>query len=51
MRYCGREFTGEEMDLIGRLIATGANRQKLSRMFCKEVNWRKPDGQGELVLS
>lgn len=44
MRYCGREFTGEEMDLIGRLIATGANRQKLSRMFCKEVNWRKPDG-------
>ena len=44
MRYCGREFTGEEMDLIGRLIATGAHRQKLSRMFCEEVNWRKPDG-------
>jgi len=44
MRYCGREFTGEEMDLVGRLIATGLNRQKLSRMFCEEVNWRKPDG-------
>jgi|SRR5208283_4850051 len=44
MRYCGREFTGEEMDLIGRLIATGANRQKLSRMFCEALNWRKPDG-------
>jgi hypothetical protein len=44
MRYCGREFTGEEMDLIDRLIATGLNRQKLSRMFCKEVGWRKPDG-------
>jgi hypothetical protein len=44
MRYCGREFTGEEMNLIGRLIATGANRQKLSRMFCEEVAWRKPDG-------
>jgi hypothetical protein len=44
MRYCGREFTGEEMDLIGRLIETGVNRQKLSRMFCEEVNWRKPDG-------
>jgi hypothetical protein len=44
MRYCGREFTGEEMDLIGRLIATGVNRQKLSRMFCEKVGWRKPDG-------
>jgi hypothetical protein len=44
MRYCGREFTGEEMDFIGRLIATGAHRQTLSRMFCEAVNWRKPDG-------
>ena len=44
MRYCGREFTGEEMDLIHRVIATGVNRQKLSRMFCEEVGWRKPDG-------
>ena len=44
MRYCGREFTGEEMDRIGRLIATGVNRQNLSRMFCEEVAWRKPDG-------
>ncbi len=44
MRYCGREFTEKEMDLIGRLIATGVNRQKLSRMFCEELNWRKPDG-------
>ena len=44
MRYCGREFTEREMDLIGRLIATGSNRQKLSRMFCEETGWRKPDG-------
>ncbi len=44
MRYCGREFTESEMDLIRRLIATGAHRQKLSRMFCEEVGWRKPDG-------
>jgi len=26
------------------LIATGSNRQKLSRMFCEETGWRKPDG-------
>jgi hypothetical protein len=44
MRYCGREFPGEEIDLIHRLIATGVNRQKLARMFCEEANWRKPDG-------
>jgi len=44
MRYCGREFTENEMDLIRRLIATGAHRQKLSRMFCDEVGWCKPDG-------
>jgi hypothetical protein len=44
MRYCGREFTESEMALIHRLIATGAHRQKLSRMFCDEVGWRKPDG-------
>jgi hypothetical protein len=44
MRYCGREFTEKEVDLIARLIATGVNRQKLARMFCEEINWRKPDG-------
>jgi hypothetical protein len=44
MRYCGRDFTKEEMDLIGRLITTGVNRQKLSQMFCKAVNGRKADG-------
>lgn len=44
MRYCGREFTGTDMDRIRLFIATGVNRQKLSRMFCEAVNWRKPDG-------
>jgi len=44
MRYCGREFTEKEIDLITRLIATGVNRQKLARMFCEKTNWRKPDG-------
>jgi hypothetical protein len=44
MRYCGREFTEKEMDLIHNLIAAGLNRQKLSRMFCEHVGWRKPDG-------
>jgi hypothetical protein len=44
MRYCGREFTECELQLIERLIAGGANRYHLSRRFCEEVDWRKPDG-------
>jgi hypothetical protein len=44
MRYCGREFTEKEVDLITRLIATGVNRQRIARTFCEETNWRKPDG-------
>jgi hypothetical protein len=46
MRYCGREFTDEEIQLIQHLIVSipGINRQKLSQRFCEEVSWRKPDG-------
>jgi hypothetical protein len=44
MKYCGREFTEDELRLIHHLIADGANRYHLSRRFCEEVNWRKPDG-------
>jgi len=44
MQYCGREFTECELQLIERLIAGGANRYRLSRRFCEEVGWHKPDG-------
>lgn len=44
MRYCGREFTGEEVDRIRCLITSDINRTAISRIFCKETNWRKPDG-------
>jgi hypothetical protein len=46
MRYCGREFTDEDITLIRRLIdnTPGINRQTLSKRFCEEVEWRKPDG-------
>jgi len=44
MRYVGREFTPTEMDLIRGLIAQRVNRTRLSRMFCEETEWRKPDG-------
>ncbi len=44
MRYCGREFTECDLQFIERLIADGTNRYHLSRRFCEEVGWRKPDG-------
>lgn len=44
MRYCGREFTDTEIDLIICLSTNGINRTAISRAFCEEVNWRKPDG-------
>lgn len=45
MRYCGREFTDTDIELIRTLLESpGINRQKLSRLFCEATEWRKPDG-------
>jgi hypothetical protein len=44
MRYVGREFTVENLELIRDLISRGFNRTRLSRIFCEKTNWRKPDG-------
>jgi len=44
MRYCGREFTPDEIDRIRDLIQGGINRTAISRAFCDEAGWRKPDG-------
>jgi hypothetical protein len=44
MEYCGRHFSGTELELIRGLIAEGLNRYHLSRLFCEKAAWRKPDG-------
>ncbi|HXW69620.1 MAG TPA: DUF4338 domain-containing protein [Dissulfurispiraceae bacterium] len=46
MRYCGREFTDTDIDLIHRLITDnpGVNRSKLSRLLCEAIGWKKVDG-------
>jgi hypothetical protein len=44
MRYVGREFTGEDLNLIGDLISEGLNRTRISQTFCEKTGWRKPDG-------
>jgi len=46
VRYCGREFSDEELSQIRRLIAEhpACNRSQLSRMTCQILQWHKADG-------
>jgi len=45
-RYCGRDFSDAEMELIRALIAEEPrrNRAVLSREICERFNWRKENG-------
>jgi len=46
MRYCGREFSEQEIDLIRQLRIENANvnRTKLSKLVCEKLQWLKPNG-------
>ena len=46
MRYCGRDFTEQELDFIRRLIAENPTltRAALSRLTCWALHWYKADG-------
>lgn len=46
-RYCGRDFSAEELTAIVHLMASQPelNRAQLSRGVCEMLDWRKPDGQ------
>jgi hypothetical protein len=46
-RYCGRAFTCKEIDSIRQLIAgePKRNRVQLSKIFCKQFQWLRPDGR------
>jgi hypothetical protein len=46
MRYCGREFTDGDIQLLQRIMKdnAGINRYQLSIKFCEEAGWRKADG-------
>lgn len=45
MRYCGRDFTVEEVALIRTLLQTPrVNRAQLSRALCERLNWRRANG-------
>jgi len=46
MRYCGRDFPTEELELIRRLITEDPTRTRadLSRRLCERIGWYKADG-------
>ena len=46
IRYCGRNFTPEELETIRRIIGGDPQRTRahISRLVCKELAWLKPDG-------
>jgi hypothetical protein len=46
MRYCGRDFTEEELAWIRRTITDQPelSRKDLSILFCRRAKWLKPDG-------
>jgi hypothetical protein len=47
MRYCGREFSEEEIVLIRQLMIENPklNRTRLSQLICERFQWFKPDGK------
>jgi hypothetical protein len=46
-RYCGRDFSPEDLQAIIRTIESNptVKRSPLSRMVCELLNWRRPDGR------
>ena len=46
-RYCGREFSVQEMELIRSIIAEDPSRYRLaiSRVVCERLDWRRLNGE------
>jgi hypothetical protein len=47
MRYCGRDFTAAEIELMRSLLVgqPQLTRADLSRVVCERIDWRRPDGR------
>ena len=47
VRYCGREFSAQEMELIRSIIAEDPSRHRLaiSRVVCERLDWRRLNGE------
>ncbi len=44
-RYCGRDFTPAELDIIAQLTGTLPSRAAISRAVCDALSWVTPDGR------
>lgn len=46
VRYCGRDFSDEELAIIKLLIEADPARTRadISRLTCQALGWLKPDG-------
>lgn len=47
MQYCGRQFDEEQIRWLKDFLAASpeTSRLELSRRFCEQIGWRKPDGK------
>ena len=45
LRYCGRDFSEEDLEVISNLIATHPTRQAIADAACEALGWYRPDGR------
>lgn len=45
VRYCGREFTDDELDVLRHLCATKPTRRAIADAACDELGWLRIDGR------
>ncbi len=43
-RYCGRDFSPADLELIRALAATLPTRAAIAEAICQALDWRRPDG-------
>ncbi|WP_218188145.1 hypothetical protein [Desulfosarcina cetonica] len=45
-RFCGREFSAEEVSLIQEVVDTcgGVSRNELAKTVCELLDWKRPNG-------
>lgn len=45
LRYCGRDFSADDLEVIAHLAATLPTRRAIADALCDALCWRRPDGQ------
>ncbi len=43
--YCGRDFTEDELELVGRLAGALPTHRAIADALCEELAWLRPDGR------